>query len=286
MNDARDDEEEPGLLQTLAQPAVRNYVFIGFAALIVYYALMADRYNDIGALITVCIALPGLILRWIISPILFLIIFSYILIDPNFSNIIDVLQVGSRIWSRSYWGDRLFSDILLSASVLIYLMANFRVLSFVHKSMPDDPPPRRKGQPEPESPRRPFKLFTEREIAVLLGVGLFSVIVGALSWRILSGYERSERLGGEWGISRRFARVMLFLWSIGTVAVLTGTLFRYLALRRMNRLEARLMLQDGFWQETRREQERIYRWRNWKRSARSARRGNRTVSTPSQNSNS
>jgi hypothetical protein len=88
---------------------------------------------------------------------------------------------------------------------------------------------------------------------------------------VLSHYESGERLGRTWGIEQPFARLMLFLWAFVTGAILAGVAFRYWALRSMNRLQARLMLQDIFWQETRREQERIHGWRRWYKKSRGSR---------------
>jgi hypothetical protein len=129
--------------------------------------------------------------------------------------------------------------------------------------MPDDPPPRRKGQPEPAKPRRPLKMFVEREVPYLLLMGLGCIISGVVVWFAVSGYERSAGLSGTWGIERPVARLMLFFWGLFTGTVLTGVVFRNLAMRRMTRIQARLVVQDMFWQETRREQERIHRWRRW-----------------------
>lgn len=265
MKANRNANRELGILEGLALPAVRNYVFTGIIALVLFYAAMAERYNDVGAILTLFVAIPGLIFRWVISPVLFLILTTYLLIDPNFVGLSEMLAGRFGGWGRYYGRFSVFSDALLSASVLIYLMANFRVLSLVHRSMPDDPPPRRKGQPEPQPPRRPIELFAERELGIMLGLAAFAVFLGISAWQLLSSYERGENLGGTWGITQPFARLMLFLWSIGTLTVLTGAIFRHLALQRMSRLQARLLLQDLFWRETRREQERIHRWRRWAR---------------------
>jgi hypothetical protein len=158
--------------------------------------------------------------------------------------------------------------VILSASVLAYLIAQYRVLSLVHQSMPVDPAPRRKGQSAPATPRRPLSLIAEGEPIAALALGLGAVAIGLAAWSLLSWYERSQRLSGNWGITRPFARSMLVLWSIGTVAVVAGVFFRYVSMRRMGRQQARMVLQNMFWTETRREQERIHRWRRWARTGR------------------
>jgi hypothetical protein len=255
-------DEPPGFFETFTRPGARAYAFTGFAALLVYFVLAAERCGDLGALLTVVIAVPGLLARWVISPALFLILLTYLLYDPNFGGLAEYLQ-GSAFYPWSYRRSLGVEDVLLILSVVVYLMAQFRLLSFIHKSMPDDPPPRRKGQPEPKTPRRPSRLFGERELAFLLGAACFCVLGGVVAWFLVEGIESGEGLARGWGVGRPLARLMLFLWAVVTGSVIAGVVFRHAALRRMSRLQARLMLQDQFWQETRREQERIYRWRRW-----------------------
>jgi hypothetical protein len=194
---------------------------------------------------------------------------TYLLIDPNFRGLVETFEGEQSYWGYGFRRRFALDDALFAAAVLVYLMAQFRVLSFVHKSMPDDPPPRRKGQPEPRAPRRPFRIFADQELGMLLGIGGLCVVLGVFGWFFVVETEGYFGLGGSWGIERRFARLMLFLWALVTGTAIAGAVFKYSTLRRMSRLQARLVLQDGFWQETRREQERIYRWRNWFRKRKS-----------------
>jgi hypothetical protein len=269
MRERSPEQRNLRFLEQFQIPAVRTYIFVGLSALVVFYTLMPERSGDtglkLGALLTIIIAVPGLISRWVISPILVLILVTYLLFDPSFGNLSRYLEGRSPIGpvSRGH-NDLYMNDFLLVACILVYMIAHYRVMSFVHKSMPDDPAPRRKGQPEPDIPRRPAKLFGEREFVVLFCVGIGSIFGGALLWEIIQGLESRFRLGGNWGITRSFSRFIVFMWSVGTGVVLVGVVFRYLALIRMSWFEARLIVQDQFWLETRREQERIYRWRAWR----------------------
>jgi hypothetical protein len=55
----------PRFLDAIREPAVRNYMFVGFAALLLLYVMAADydRCGEMGALLLVLIAVPGLIAR-------------------------------------------------------------------------------------------------------------------------------------------------------------------------------------------------------------------------------
>jgi hypothetical protein len=265
MNVLDAKKREPGLFALLRQPAAWHHLFLALAALAVYCILMSSRTHDpggdLGTILTLIVTIPGLIGRWAISPALFLMLTTYLLIDPNFERL---------LWgiSRGHAHAGPIENVMLGACILVYLMAQFRLLSLLHKSMPDDPPPRRTGQPEPVTPRRPPATFADREISTLLLVAFGSILAGCAGWLAISEYERAGRLGGVWGIQRPFAQLTLFFWGFMSASTLTIVFFRHRALRRMSRLEARLTLQDMFWAETRREQERIYSWRRWHRNRR------------------
>jgi len=122
---------------------------------------------------------------------------------------------------------------------------------------------RRKGQPEPTPPRRPPGLIDDRELFWLFGMAAFSTLMGTVIWLGIARYENGARLGSVWGIEKPVARGMLFIWMFMTGVIMLQVYLRTRSLYRMTRREARLMLQDGLWQETRREQERIYRWKKW-----------------------
>lgn len=264
MNAASVRKPEPGWLALLAQPGARQYLFLALAALAVYCILMSGRTHgpggNLGTLLTLIITIPGLIGRWAISPALFLILTTYLAVDPNFE---------SWLWGiRGGGGAGPIENLMQAACILVYLMAQFRLLSLLHKSMPDDPPPRRTGQPEAAPRRRPAATFADRELSALLVVALGSILAGCAGWLLLLAIESAQRLGDAWGIKRPFALLVLFFWAFMSASTLTIVFFRHRALQRMSRIEARLMLLDMFWVETRREQERIYRWRRWRRNRR------------------
>ncbi len=261
---------DPRLPMTLTEifrhNGARNYMVIAFVALLLYYVQMVERGSDSGVLIALLLAVPGLIGRWVISPFLFILLTTYLLIDPELAFLMPIYDSFTRTWPRSYGRpnrDFEVADLLLTGSVLVYLIAQYRLLSIAHLGMPDDPPPRRKGQPEPTPPRRPPGLIDDRELFWLFGMAAFSTLMGTVIWLGIARYENGARLGSVWGIEKPVARGMLFIWMFMTGVIMLQVYLRTRSLYRMTRREARLMLQDGLWQETRREQERIYRWKKW-----------------------
>ncbi len=99
----------------------------------------------------------------------------------------------------------------------------------------------------------------------MFAVAFVSVLAGTIACLAVAGIEQRQNLGGNWGITRPFARMILFIWMFVGAVLLVGVAARYLALRRLSKPAARLLLRELLWDETRREQERIYRWRRWRK---------------------
>jgi hypothetical protein len=254
------EKRRAGLFELLRTPPARSYLFIALAALAIYCILMSGRSSavgdDLGTLLTVVVAVPGLIGLWAASPMLFMLSTTYQLIDPNFTRLLTGLQGRQRDTGHA-------EDLLLAGTILVYLMAQFRLLSLLHKSMPDDPPPRRIGQREPAAQRRPPNTFAEGEIIVMFVLALGGVLAGYLGWLTIAELERGRRVGAAWGVQRPFAQLAMFFWAFMSAWALAAVVFGYRAWRRMSWAQARMMLHDIGWAETRREQERIRRWQRW-----------------------
>ncbi len=275
MSKDSDSIDEPAFSELIQKPAIKTYMVVGFLALFLYYLLMMDRTGAMGALLTVLVAIPGLLGWGVISPALFLILNTYLLYDPNFARL--MYGVGLyRYAGRSYYDygyddyvlRSLYSfdiqDFVLTLAVMAYLMAQYRLLSLMRSGLPYDPAPLRKGQGDPPQLRRPAVHFTDRELGRMLALGGVSVVVGQICWWILTALDVERRFSLTWGFDpQEWGKALLFLWIIGSSLLIASSVFYYIRLNWMSPTEARLIVQDAFWQETSREQERIYRWRRW-----------------------
>jgi hypothetical protein len=65
------------------------------------------------------------------------------------------------------------------------------------------------------------------------------------------------------GLSPRWIQFMLLVWVLALSVFIVGQLFRLIRLLQMDRITAKMVLQDTLWHETRREQRRIARWLAW-----------------------
>jgi hypothetical protein len=279
MSRDSDSVDEPTLREAITKPAIKTYMVVGFLALFLYYLLMSERTGSIAALITVLVGIPGLLGWGYVWPIFFLILNTYLVYDPGFTDLLESLSFtrygpyGHRrdydaysyleYRSRSTYGFSI-QEFLVVLAVMAYLMAQYRIFSLLRSGMPDDPAPLRKGQTERPQPRRPTVHFTDRELGRVLTLGGVSVVIGQLSWWILTALDVERGFSATWGFwPRVFGRGLLFFWILGSGLLISRAAFSYIRWCRMSPTEARLIVQDAYWQETRREQERIYRWRRW-----------------------
>jgi len=255
-----DRPRPPSLFQRLRPPAALNYLVLVGAGLLVYGLIMMARGNDIGALLAVLLAIPGILARWTAAPVLVLLLTAYLMIDPGFINLIGWVTGSPWFFPRPPGGFDL-EDVLLAAGLLAYTIGHYRLTAMVHQGMPGEPTAQRASDPV-NPPRRPADLVGPDELQhTLLGAG-GCLILGQLAWTILSQVEKAGR-PRESGFTIGSARLILVVWVTGLALMLVSAALVYLRGNRMTRTEAALVLRDEFFQEERRETDRLQRWRKW-----------------------
>ena len=255
------------VFQRLRAPANLNYLVLTAAGLLVYFLVMGQTDNDIGALIAILIAIPGVLARWVMAPALVLAVTTYSRIDPGFMNTF-------RLWSDRRWSVSRtpsgFSaeDAILAASLLAYVIGHYRLTSLVHQGMPEDRGFR--GDREAaKPPARPADTAARDELPKVLFVGAGCVVVGQVVWLILTAVERAQR---PHVFAAGTARLLLVVWVVGGGLMLAAAALVYMRAARMSGREAALVLRDTHFHESRRETDRIHRWRQWFKAKVAARR--------------
>ncbi len=250
--------------------ASRNYLLLGLAAVVVVTAVMFVQGGPVAAIIPGAVAALGLTLRWTAMPIFFLVLLAWFLLFP-----FGVPEVERRF--NDVYGSHLrILDIALVGGVLTYFVAQFRLLSLVHQSMPYDRPNRlRKKSDKPT--RRPESNVAVGEVVRLFVTAGICVLIGQIAWfliaepkidvRQLPPFDFSEignpRRMRNPAISHELTRFLLFTGLSAVFAFGFGLVFNYWRLRRLSRDEARLLLVDTEWSESRRELNRQEKWRVW-----------------------
>jgi hypothetical protein len=256
MTDPKPDR--PSVFARLREPAALNYLVMTGAGLLVYGMVMLGRGNDAGALLALLIAIPGVLARWTAAPVLILFLTTYLVIDPGFLSVISYVSGSGFFVPRS--GTRLnLEDALLAASLLAYVIGHFRLTSLIHQGMVDEPTARQARDPL-NPPKRPAATVGPEELPRTLVVAAGSVIVGGAAWVLVTLVEQAGRPAV---FTPGTARFLIVAWVTGLALLVASAALVYLRSARMTRREAALVLRDEFFQENRRETDRLQRWRKW-----------------------
>ena len=250
----------PGVFQRLRPPAALNYLVLVGAGLLVYGLIMMARGNDAGALLAVLLAIPGILARWTAAPVLILLLTTYLMIDPGFLNAIGWVTGSPWFFPKAPGGFDL-EDLLLAAGLLAYTIGHYRLTSMIHQGMPNESTSQRGPDPA-NPPRRVPELVGQDELPRTLVAGGCCVIAGQLVWTILTQIEKAGRPRLS-AFTDGSSRLLLVVWLTGLSLMLVSAGLVYLRGSRMTPAEAALVLRDEFFQENRRETDRLQRWRKW-----------------------
>jgi hypothetical protein len=257
---SNDRPPQPSVFQRLRTPAALNYLIMTGAGLLVYGMMMVGRGNDVGAIIAILLAIPGVLARWTASPILVLLLTIYLMLDPAFLGIVGFLSGERWLLPRESASFDL-NDLIVAAGLLAYVIGHFRLTSLIHQSMPEDPTVRHDRDPT-RPPRRPAEIVAPEEFPRTLIVAGGCVVLGQVGWLILVMIERLGRSRGT-VFTVGTSRFLLVVWILGMAIVIISAALVYARSARMTQTEAALVLRDNFFQENRRETDRLQRWRKW-----------------------
>jgi hypothetical protein len=255
----------------ILEPAVRNYLIAGAAALAMVFLIMLSNGSDIGGFLLAMLGALGILFRWPATPTFFLLILLYFLVFPfgdpfsSFRNIGELRRGNFRV-----------ADVLLVFSVITYLACHYRVYAIAANGLPYEP---RRGK---KHARRPVDLVSKGEIPRFLWLAGAVVLVGQFIWLLTTSVDidvnddfplhiadDSELYGfrRESGAFPLWVLRLAVLFGIGFFGTLLARLvFGYWRLRLMSPAEGGLMLQEADWSETHRERVRIEKWRAWQQA--------------------
>ncbi|MDB5312266.1 MAG: hypothetical protein JWO38_6468 [Gemmataceae bacterium] len=269
--EAESPPPDPDSLRAMFQdPGVRNYLFAGLAALaMVFVTLFQKGVDPVGGVLLVVVGGAGMVLRWPASPHFFLLILLWFLIfpfglPPPDENPFELEDGRLRV-----------ADILLAASVVVFLASNYRLIGLTTQALPFEQRYPAKSQ---KPIRRPPELIRPGEIARLLYLTAGVALAGQLVWLFVTSVELDDagtiplrlvdvrqrfRRGPSDGMPPALNRFILVSGLVFFGTLLARLVFGYWRLRIMSPAEGGMLLQDAAWDETRREQMRVARWRAW-----------------------
>lgn len=250
----------------LRDPVARNYLFVGLASLLIAAAALIFRHGHLLAALPVGVAALGLLLRSPVLPGLFLILLGLAVVPLavwlNRAGISDVPYSHFRVM-----------DLVLVAATLTYFACQYRLMSLTVQGMPPDAPADLQKGDKP--PNRPGATAPPEEMGRMFAVVAACVVVGQVVWLLVSELRLDFRDVPPLRLARPAVSLMnyrsaeplyRFLMLAGLVAIVTlptALVFWYWRLTRLSPGEARMVLLDAGWRETRRELNRQEKWRAW-----------------------
>jgi hypothetical protein len=236
---------------------VRDYFLLCLGALAVLLLVLLRRDLGPWACLPVVVGLLGAWQRWRLAPILVLVCLAVLIIwrEP----LGDV-----RGPYRSARGFRL-PDWLLSMAVLAYFIGHYRLQSLTLSILPADPRRREEGAdrevyPGPRNRFREPQLMKSAELGWVILVLPVCALLAQVVWGRLPARRLLATSSEEWDLPTRAWQGIIAGWSLAILLFVAHGFLRYLGWQRQSPREARLTLQDTLWQETRREQRRVYQW--------------------------
>jgi hypothetical protein len=230
--------------ESAATSANTIYFIIGVASVALLSLSLVQGGADRWALVPALIGTAGLVFHWRTAPL-------GLLVAVAIGKVLPLWYYGGAGLSRI---GSLAADLMLSAAILSYLMAQYRLLSLRVAVLPADP-----RNPRSKPPARDAASVPAREATGALLTAAAATIGAFFLWELTSLFRP------PWTIIPAHWRVELLVWILAFGLIGLASVIGYLSWRRQSRREALLFLRDEFWRQTRGEQRRINRWRAWAR---------------------
>lgn len=258
-------------------PAVRNYLFVGLGALVMIFMVLLQQGSDIGGLGFLMVGTVGLIFRWpTVPPFLLLWLLWFLAfpfgLPPIYEN---PYELGN--------GTLRIADVLLAFSLVVYISVHYRLYGLTMQAVALEERALRGKKPKPT--KRPASLIRSGEVARLIYLSVGVVLAGQFLWLLATSLEidvnadfpikwAKQRLTGQKRLPEElylWHTRLLILLGIGFLGTLLARLvFGYWKLRILSAAEGGMMIQDAGWDETRREQTRVEKWRIWSKDRENA----------------
>jgi hypothetical protein len=239
-----------------------HYLIMSLAALVIILLVLLYRGLDRWSFLPVLIGVLGVTLRWRITPLLTLILLAGLLLASETTD----RPVLSRYPARGFS----LPDWLLCGAVLAFCVAQYRIQGTVFSIFPGHNSSRRQdltdkpvGEPTQQTkknhPSRSARLVSPLEVGWLVLSLPIWAFLAQLCWRLApAGAGAHDFTPQTW-------RGIVLVWLLGIGVLVVAGILSYAGQRRLRQREARLFLQDAFWQETGREQRRLSAWLAWAR---------------------
>ena len=240
-----------------------HYQILCGAGLLLVFFVQLDQGLFLGNFVVASVGLMGIFFKMRLAPLFLLVTFAGAQIGFHQFRVGGFHQDDLR---------RLLDmrDLLLAIGVLTYVAANYRLQSLSLNILPHDPRERlqkvrsEQGRQWRETvnvqKKRDAGLLNPQEIARFVLTLPLWALAGQALWLVISRRWQLQVFEND-----RVHRLIALAWLLIVAMLIAATILTYWRRRQMDSVAAQVYLQDTLWQETRREQRRVFRWLAWRR---------------------
>lgn len=246
-----------------SHPAVQQYMILCLVSLLSLTVILVQRGLDWWSLFPLLIGVLTFLANWSLGP-------------PILLLFVAILVVAATPWWRWQRPSPLL-DLGLCASLVIYMLAQYRLLGLTARIFPNDPhrppgvgtrTPPEVTRPEELTRRHPRHWPVQRRSPDLSGVGeciLMMLSAGLWMTAAFVIFVYISDIKPRQGFNPQLWQLLLLTW-VGTLMVgFAAAFMTYQRWRTASPQESQLYLQDQLWRQTRKDQNRIQRWLRWAR---------------------
>ncbi len=260
--------------ELIRNPAARVYLAVAGGGLLMTVLIVFQLFNSpLGASLIFVVGILALMLRWTAMPVFIVVVTGYTVFSP-FGVPLDLPRVSQTPGSQFR-----IADMLLTGSLLTYLLAQYRLLSLIHAAVPFEAGGLYLRKRAKAAVRAPTPVSDGELGRLFLRVGSFT-LVGQLLWYGLTLLEVDFRAvppvtvleedtplsyvrQGPDAVPRWVSRTLMGVGLFVALGVAVRFAFWFWRHHSLGREQAKVLLTDLQWAEHRREIDRQEKWRAW-----------------------
>jgi hypothetical protein len=250
--------------------AEQTYNLICLAALLVLLLTVVQRSKlDYIAILPVLIGVIGLVTHWISVPPVFVFVLAWVLMAPRLFHGGQPHRVHGEQWVLTASFPRFqVADLILCAAAFTFLAAYYRLIALSRHIFPADP----KSKQGFHGPGRWLASNPSlaggnwrRSTSAVAPDELLYFFLSVLGWTALArvGQMALGAAKNPLGLEPSIWQALLLVWFLGSCLLIARTWIGYLRLSRLTTEQARMLLEDELWHNTRGEQRFLLRWTAW-----------------------
>lgn len=263
---------KPSDRELFRHPGVQNYVLAALVSLVIVFGTLYIRGSIVGGIVVVLFGTAGLFLRWTAAPVLMLLLTTYFELFPAGKPLLG---------SDDPWGPRRNSfrieDMLLTMGLLVYVASQYRLFGILVQALPSENEGTTTGDAN-QPIRRPTTAISIVEFPKMIWLAAIAVFAAQITWGFLVFFQVEtegsfsvkyvrhflpETAAQENALHSAASRFVLLSAIVLGISVIAHVVLWYHRMRVLTPDEAKMIVLDTAWNESRREYARVASWQAW-----------------------